>query len=275
MEDYRNRIAQIEHWEDQFFYHEATDAEFTYLKWADWVFSKLSPSKQERVLTQLESMIIHIQAWMQNSKSHEETRNRILRHARVFNPDIETIADLQVLTLEQQEFMAEQLMAKQRLLALGQGGLSGMGGAFLFAMDLPAVVAINIRSIQQLALVYGYDLNQPVEMIFALKLFHVATLPKAFQAEAWEQLFEEVDMHEHNDMFYQGKDDIIEVEWLQRVVRQVGKNVVIAMLRKKLIQGVPLIGMAFGATMNYRFSQQVIEVAHMFYQKRLILEKED
>ncbi len=51
----------------------------------------------------------------------------------IFDSNLSTIEDLRQLSLEQLDYLAEQLMAKQRLLALGQGGLTGMGGVFLLA----------------------------------------------------------------------------------------------------------------------------------------------
>jgi hypothetical protein len=45
------------------------------------------------------------------------------------------------------------------------------------------------------------------------------------------------------------------------------------LLRKKLIQGMPLFGMAIGAASNYFLAKQVSEIAHNFYQKRFLLEK--
>ncbi|WP_100405110.1 EcsC family protein [Bacillus solitudinis] len=265
-------LEQILDWEERFFAHVPSDLEHTSLKWTNWAFSKLGRAKQQLFLSQIDTLIIHIQAWLHNGRSHEETTKRIIQHARVFNHQIQDLKDLQLLNLEQLEYIVEQQMARQRLLAFSQGGLTGMGGAFFMAADLPAMVAINIRSIQQLAFTYGYNLDEPVEMMMALKLFHLTSLPKAFQEEAWLQLFEDVEIHRDQNLFYQGKEGIIEAEWLANLVKQVGKNLAISMLRKKMIQGVPLIGMAFGAGMNYRFAKQVIEISHMFYKKRFIME---
>ncbi|PAM96143.1 ABC transporter substrate-binding protein, partial [Flavobacterium sp. IR1] len=154
-----------------------------------------------------------------------------------------------------------------------QGGLTGMGGMFLLAADLPAVIAINLRSIQQIATIYGYDLKRPVEMVIALKLLHLSTLPKAFQAHEWDRLWQDLDQHHTDDIFYAGSEEIVEPEWLGQFIRQLAKSFVITMLRKKVFQGLPLVGMAFGAGINYRLSQQVIELSHKFYQKRLLAER--
>ena len=46
------------------------------------------------------------------------------------------------------------------------------------------------------------------------------------------------------------------------------------MLFRKLFQGIPVIGMAIGSTVNYRLTRNVTEFANRFYQVRHIVEKE-
>ncbi|WP_368503555.1 EcsC family protein [Alkalihalophilus sp. As8PL] len=271
----QQRLQTILEWEDTYFTHEATDVEYSYLKWSDKLVEQLGNTRKQKVLMQLDHVFIHMHAYLQNTRSHEETKKRILQYARVFEPTINELEDLRYLPIEQLDYMTEQLMAKQRLLSLGQGGLTGMGGMFLLAADLPAAIAINLRSVQQIATIYGFDLKRPIEMVVALKLLHLATLPKAFQAHEWDKLWNDVNEHQVDDVFYAGKEDIIEPEWLQHLIRQLAKSFVITMLRKRMIQGLPLVGMAFGAGMNYRLSQQVIELAHKFYQKRLLIDRND
>ncbi|WP_236611065.1 EcsC family protein [Halalkalibacterium ligniniphilum] len=266
--------TEIEMWEERFFDHEATDLERTYQRWLEQTFAALGETTQQTVLEKIDTVMFHMLAAMQNSRSIEELSRRILNHGKVFDVQIETLNDMKNLRIEQLHFIAEQQMAKQRLLSFGQGGLTGMGGAFLLAVDVPSMVAINLRSIQQLALTYGYELKQPYEMMLILKLFHVATVPKAYQADNWDKLIEGVKGENVDDPFYYGSSEVIfEREWVQQLLRQIAKGFVISMLRKKMIQGVPLVGMVFGARMNYQFSQQVINIAHRFYQKRHLLEK--
>ncbi|WP_100373764.1 EcsC family protein [Bacillus sp. FJAT-45037] len=271
----QHRLESIREWERTYFDYEPTDVEYTYLKWSDKLFEQLGPTRKEKVVRQLDHLFIHLHAWLQNTRSHEEVKKRIIQYAQVFDPAVVDSSDMRDLSMEQLNYMTEQLMAKQRLLSLSQGGLTGMGGMFLLAADLPAAVAINLRSIQQIACIYGYDLKRPDEMVIALKLFHLATLPKAFQAHHWDKLWSDLEGHNVEDVFYGGEGEVIEPEWLQHFVRQIAKSFVITMLRKKMIQGLPLIGMAVGAGLNYRLSQQVIEVAHKFYQKRLLIERID
>ncbi|WP_096202684.1 EcsC family protein [Bacillus sp. FJAT-45350] len=263
---------EIESWEQQFFNYEPTDFEMTYQKWLQTGLLQLGEKKQEKLLDFVDNVLFHLHALIQNSRFNEDSRNRLLSQARVFNGEITDILDMKKLSIEQLNYIASQQMAKQRLFSFGQGGLSGMGGVLLLGIDLPAMLAINMRAIQQIALTYGYDLKHPSEMMIALKVFHASSLPKDLQHQAWNQLFDDV-ATEQEEWFYGGSEEVTDISWLQQPIRQMLKALGIVMLRKKLIQGVPLIGMAFGATMNYQFTRQVTEVAHHFYQKRFLLDK--
>jgi hypothetical protein len=267
------RLHEINEWEEAFFSYEATDFKTTYSRWTEQVFDQLSEKTKERWLTAMDTCLLHLHAWLHHSRSYEETKRRVISHARTFDPTISTIDDLQSLPLEQLDYLADQLMAKQRLLALGQGGVTGMGGAFLLLSDLPALAVIQLRSLQHLALVYGYDVRRPVELMNMLKLFYVATIPKSYQANEWDKLLNEVENQERDHVFYSGDDAIMQDAIFEQLTKQLVKSFVITMLKKKLIQGVPLVGMAVGAGLNYRFSQQVIDVGQHFYQKRRLIEE--
>jgi hypothetical protein len=272
-EQLKIRWNEIKEWEDAFFISDSTDIISAYSRLMERAFDQLGQKRKQKCLAMMDTCLLHLQAWLQHTRSYEETKRRVISHARIFDPNIGTIDDLQSLPLEQLDYLAEQLMAKQRLLALGQGGLTGMGGAFLLLSDLPALAVIQLRSLQHLALVYGYDVRRPIELMNMLKLFHVATIPKSYQAEEWDKLIREVEDQDRDYIFYQGDDSIVGDSIFEQLIQQLVKSFVITMLRKKVIQGVPLFGMAVGAGMNYRFSQQVIDIGQHFYQKRRLLEE--
>lgn len=265
------RLDEMKRWEEEYFIQEASDIAKSYQIWSERIFNQLGDARKRKWLSKMDDCLFHLQAWYQDSRSYEDTHRRIIQYARIFDASMTTIDDLHQLPLEQLDYLAEQLMAKQRMIAFGQGGLTGMGGAFLLAVDLPAMALIQLRSLQQLALVYGYDTRRPAEMMYILKLFHVATLPKSYQAAEWDKLFVEMEGQLGDDIFYQGEDSIFQDKWMEQLMKQLAKSFMITMLRKKVIQGMPLIGMAAGAGLNYRFSQQVIEIGQHFYQKRRLL----
>ncbi|GAF64319.1 hypothetical protein BTS2_1211 [Bacillus sp. TS-2] len=228
------------------------------------------PSKY---LEQLEALMIQLQSMVQNERSEQVIWDKILRYARVFNPDIHSINEMKKLTIDQQRFLSEQFMAKQRLIAVGQGSVTGLGGLLTISLDLPLLAAIQLRTIQQLALIHGYDPKNPIEQVIALKLFYLTTLPKPYQLESWQHLFAELEFQNEEHVFYDGQEHVFDQAWMGQLMKQMGKNIIIRFLRKRWIQGVPLFGVAIGAGVNYQLTKQVTEMAERFYQKRILLSK--
>lgn len=266
-------LAKIEKWENDYFAVEATDFDQAYQKWLQKAFIQLGEENQEKILSTIDQFLFHFNAIIQNSRFLEDERDRLLNHAKVYNDQVETVEDVKLLSIDECRFISQQQIAKQRLLSLGQGGMAGMGGVVLLGTDLIAMLLINLRAIQLIALSYGFEVKRPLEMMITLKLFHVASLPKHLQRNAWDELWEEIVSHNQDELFYNGKEEITDVTWLTEPIRQLFKAIIIMMLRKKLVQGIPLVGMVFGATVNYQFTRKITEVAMNFYEKRALLEK--
>lgn len=266
-------LAKIEKWENDYFAVEATDFDQAYQKWLQKAFIQLGEENQEKILSTIDQFLFHFNAIIQNSRFLEDERDRLLNHAKVYNDQVETVEDVKLLSIDECRFISQQQIAKQRLLSLGQGGMAGMGGVVLLGTDLIAMLLINLRAIQLIALSYGFEVKRPLEMMITLKLFHVASLPKHLQRNAWDELWEEIVSHHQDELFYNGKEEITDVTWLTEPIRQLFKAIIIMMLRKKLVQGIPLVGMVFGATVNYQFTRKITEVAMNFYEKRALLEK--
>jgi hypothetical protein len=263
---------EIKSWEQDFFTYEPTDFGRTYEKWASGQMDLLPYETQEKIGEYVDSVLFHIHALIQNSQFQLDMKKRLLSEARVFRDDIFEIEDLQKCTIDQLSYMADQQIARNRLLSLTQGGLAGTGGLLFLGTDFPAMIALGIRSVQSIAMHYGYDIQRPSEMMRSLKVYHSATMPKRYQQEKWEELMEEI-REEEDPIFYAGKDVVADISWVSQPIRQIAKTMAIMLLRKKLTQGLPIFGMALGAVMNYQQSRKITEIAHKFYQKRYLMEK--
>ncbi|WP_347549289.1 EcsC family protein [Pseudalkalibacillus hwajinpoensis] len=269
-----NRLNAILQWEQEHFAQNATDFERTFQKWYDYQLSQIESPIKDRVYAIIDAALFHMHSFIQNSQSQVDATHRLLTEARLFHSEIEQIQDMKKLSIDQLSYIADQQIARQRLVSLAQGGLSGTGSILLLGIDLPAVLAINLRTVQLIAQTYGYPVNYPTEMMIALKVFHMATLPKGLQEQAWNTIEEELKNEQEHPYFYEGPEEVADAYWLQGPLKQIAKGTVLMMLRKKLIQGLPLFGIAIGAGVNYRFARSVSETAHKFYQKRFLMELE-
>lgn len=269
----RRVLLQIEEWENNLNDYIPTDFERSFDKWLELGFDKLDPEVKEQFFKKMDNWLFHLHAFIQGSDSQMSTRERIIKEARIFDEQIEQIGDMKNLSVDQLTYLADQQIAKYRIYSFTQGGLAGTGGALL-GVDIPALVILNLRAVQNIALVYGYDVNIPYEMMTSLKVFHAATLPKRMRSAGWAKLIEEASqLAERYYYLYEKDEELTDETWLELPLLQILKSMVIIMFRKKLIQGLPLVGMAIGAGLNYKLSRQVTEFAHHYYQMRYLKDK--
>lgn len=265
-------LEAIEQWEKEYFIETDKNSFYSLEKSLSEAVEKWRPDLQKKLFNTIDSLIFHTHAISQNSKYDKETTAKVLDYGRIFNEDITEISDMKYLAIDQLRYIANQQLAKQRLLSLAQGGFTGIGGIFTLSLDLPLMLTINLRSVQLTAMTYGYDLYKPYELMIALKLFHVATLPKTMQKEGWEHLFVDLDHDQDEWLMFDDENSFKSTVWLQQPVKQIGKGMILFLLRNKLVQGIPLLGITVGATANYFLAKQVTEITHHFYQKRFLLE---
>jgi hypothetical protein len=267
-------LQEIREWEEKLFSYEPNDFHLTYEKYLERSFSLLPVKVQKQFFLVLDTWLFHLHSMIQGSQLQMDTKERILASGRIFNSNIEKIDDLRQLEIDQLQYIAEQQIAKHRLYSLIQGSLAGTGGTLLLGTDIPAMAVINLRAVQLIAMTYGYEINTPNEMMNSLKVFHIATLPPRIQKEGWGALIKETKQFQQN-YFYEGNDEITNKQWLEQPIQQLLKAFVIAIFRKKLIQGMPLLSMAIGAGANYQLTRKVTNVAHRYYQLRYLKEKEE
>ncbi|MDV7763553.1 EcsC family protein [Peribacillus sp. CSMR9] len=262
----RNEISE---WQENLYQYERKDLSALYDKWLEQGFDLLPDNVQQQFFEKLDTWLFHLHAMVQSSQIQIDARERILASARLFKEDIETLDDLNHLSIDQLNYIANQHIAKHRLYSFAQGGVSGSGSLLLLGSDIPAMTVINVRIVQLIAMSYGVEVNTPFEMMMALKVFNAGAMPKRLQGMAWEELIREVQNAE-DDYFYLGIEELTNPTWMEQPLKQLLKAVSITVFRKKLVRGIPFISMAIGAGANYQMTRNVSEFAQKFYQYRYL-----
>lgn len=263
---------EISEWQENLYQYERKDLSALYDKWLEQGFDLLPDNVQQQFFEKLDTWLFHLHAMVQSSQIQIDARERILASARLFNEDIETLDDLNHLSIDQLNYIANQHIAKHRLYSFAQGGVSGSGSLLLLGSDIPAMTVINVRIVQLIAMSYGVEVNTPFEMMMALKVFNAGAMPKRLQGMAWEELIREVQNAE-DDYFYLGIEELTNPTWMEQPLKQLLKAVSITVFRKKLVRGIPFISMAIGAGANYQMTRNVSEFAQKFYQYRYLQKK--
>ncbi|QTN00081.1 EcsC family protein [Sediminibacillus dalangtanensis] len=265
-----NPIGQeISSWENKLEAHSANDFERLYDAVQEQAMIRLNEARKQEWFRTVDALLFHSHAYLQGSALQKEARERLIAQGRIFRPEITTIEDMQSLTMEQSSYISIQELAKGRLYAMAQGGAAGTGGGLLLGTDFPLQVIMNLRLVQLIAMGFGREIRRPTEMMLSLKVFQAATLPRRLQWKAWQSLLTET--KSAADYMYQGNDELVDEKWLHQPIKQAIKSLLILTARKKVVQGIPLLGIATGAVWNYRLAKRVGEFSLRYYQKRCLL----
>ena len=265
-------LHEIREWESRLHKYESNDFQKVYDKYIERSFQLLPVKIREQFFSSIDNWMLHLQTFIHGSELQMDAKERILANARVFQCHIESIDEMKLLSIEQLQYIAQQQISRHKLYSFAQGGLTGMGGAVFLGTDIPGIAVINLRVVQLIAMTYGIEVNTPFEMVTALKVFNMATLPKRLQSQGWEELMNDI-QHTDDTYFYEGSEDISSIAWVEQLLKQGMKGLAILFFKKKLIQGIPLISMAIGAGTNYQLTGKVTDFAHKYYQMRYFLSK--
>lgn len=77
-------------------------------------------------------------------------------------------------SLEERDMKAQQLLSTYKKIAAAEGAGTGAGGFVLSLVDFPALIAIKLRFLFELAHVYGFSTKDVNERLFILYLFQLA-----------------------------------------------------------------------------------------------------
>lgn len=164
------------------------------------------------------------------------------------------------LPLAAMDAVASQLEKSRVSVATVQGAAGGFGGVLTLAVDIPAMLGLSLKLLQELAICYGFDPKDPKERVFIVKCLQFASSDIVGKKAILEELA-------HLD------DEGGKVQVMSQLQ---GWREVIAAYRdsfglKKLLQLVPIAGMLFGAYTNRESLKQVAETGRMLYRKRRIV----
>lgn len=193
----------------------------------------------------------------------------LARYRREGFTQIQGLEDIRRLTLENVDKTIGPLALKYKGLALAEGVGAGAAGFLGLAVDIPAVITLNLRAIGEYATYYGFDVEHQEEKLYALYIFslvssptdeaksltlaHLSSIGKAAVAKkAWSEL-----------------EKSVMVNTIRRVANMLG----IRLTKAKLAQAVPIIGAFIGGGYNVAFTANVCDAASHLYRERFLLAK--
>ncbi|UQZ34054.1 hypothetical protein C2I18_11250 [Paenibacillus sp. PK3_47] len=160
---------------------------------------------------------------------------------------------------------AQKLSHSSRNVATAQGATTGFGGVFTLAADIPAILGLSLKVIQEIALCYGYDPTDKAERIFTVKVMQFASSDVVGKKAILKEL--NLQAGGSGDIAAGTNEAVSKIQGWKEVVTVYRDN----WGWKKMLQAVPVAGMFFGAYTNRKTLEDVAEAARMLYRKRRIM----
>ncbi|MFT9850246.1 EcsC family protein [Aneurinibacillus sp. REN35] len=229
------------------------------------LLDRVTPSfVHEKVGQALDEVGNYIQTGGRYLISEQEVLRRFPMHTEEKDAAVEPlrVEDVAQRSLQDMNRVAEELRGSRAKIATFQGATTGIGGIFTLAVDIPALLGLSLKVLQEIAIAYGYDPKQRDERLFVVKCLQFASSDIVGKQAIIDELFD----------YEAGKRGVQTISQLQ------GWREVVMAYRdnfgwKKLFQLVPVAGIIFGAYLNKSTVEDVAEAGMMLYRKRRILEK--
>ena len=160
--------------------------------------------------------------------------------------------------------ISENIINARKKVAMTQGATTGVGGIFTLTIDIPFILGISLKTLQEIALCYGYDPNSKKERIFIVKCLQFVSSDIVGKQAILKEL------SNFSSSTYENKDQTLsQVQGWREVMITYRDN----FGWKKLFQMVPIAGMIFGSLVNKSMVHDIGEVGRMMYKKRRIMER--
>jgi uncharacterized protein (DUF697 family) len=166
------------------------------------------------------------------------------------------------LPLREMDRKAKQLLSTYKKVAAAEGAGTGAGGIVLGVVDFPALIAIKMKFLFELAHIYGFNTRSSSERLFILQIFQLAFSSHEVRAK----LLTAIKQWDSSPTTAAWADDPQKIDWeqLQREYRD-------AIDFRKMLQLVPGIGAVVGAWANYGLLEELGETAINCYRMRHLL----
>jgi hypothetical protein len=250
-------LREIEQWEreqkDLWFWEKLGRLPFVLL-------DKMTPKfLQEKLGQTLDEMMSYVETGGKYLISEKGLVERFA--AETGRPDLtlEGIRELPVSTMD--KVAAHVGEARSRFATL-QGATTGFGGIFTLAVDIPMLLGLSLKVIQEIGYCYGYDPREKAERVFIIKCLQFTSCDVVGKKAILEQLAAFGSPQERSQLF-------AELQGWREVLLMQTEN----FGWKKLFQMIPVAGLLFGAYLNKKTIDDVAETARMLYRKRRVLER--
>ncbi|OES43988.1 EcsC family protein [Domibacillus iocasae] len=224
------------------------------------ILDKMTPSFiQGKIGALLDELGYYIQSGGKYLTKQSSILKKLERYAQT---PVHTIDDVKNLPLSAMDETALSIQKSYTGAATVQGATTGIGGIFTLAVDIPATLALSLKTLQEIAVAYGYDPNEREERVFIIK---------CLQFSSSDIVGKRAILKEISDYANRGnsKEMISQLQGWREVVLSYREQYSL----KKIFRLIPFVGIIFGALSNRSMIEDLSDTAMMLYRKRRILER--
>jgi len=182
---------------------------------------------------------------------------------------VTTLKNIQELDLEQADRTVGYLGAKYKSLAFGEGAGAGALGAPGIAIDIPALVGLSLRAVNEYATYYGFDVALESERMFAMQILSAASAPSVAAKQVALAELSRVAVMIAQRKTWAELQRLVAVQMVKKIAEALG----IRLTKAKLAQVVPVAGALVGGGFNAWYVGSVTEAAYLLYRERFLMEK--
>lgn len=167
------------------------------------------------------------------------------------------------LLLQERDLRAQLLLKKYKRIAAAEGAGAGAGGIVLGIADFPALIAIKMKFLFELAHIYGFSTYDYKERLFLLYVFQLTFSSQ----EKRPSLFYEIQDWEEVVARFPEESALEHINWEQ--FQQEYRD---AIDFRKMLQMIPGLGAVVGAWANYGLLDDLGGMAMNCYRLRILKE---
>lgn len=177
-----------------------------------------------------------------------------------------TLDNISELKLEDVDKTVGWLGAKYKSLALAEGAGAGAAGIAGIAIDIPTLIALNLRAIGEYATYYGFDIERQEERLFAFNILALSSSPAdASKNVAMAQLVKISQQVAKKQTWKQ-----LEQHAFVKIIQQIASSLGVRITKAKLAQIIPVAGAVVGGGFNAYFTSNVCDAAYYLYRERFL-----
>jgi hypothetical protein len=182
---------------------------------------------------------------------------------------VESPEDIREVPLEELERVVGYTSAKYKSMAFAEGGAAGVTGAAGIGADIPALVGIALRAVNEYATYYGCDIDREHERAVALNVLMAASSVSQTSKQAALAELTKVSMKVAKKKTWKELEKHLSVKAIKKLAEKLG----IRLTKAKLGQVIPVIGAGVGGGYHAWYVSAVTETARMTYRERYLVNK--